>query len=85
MSINTKSIEELVTYELKACGPLETSILAACVNVNYTGDEDVAAALPSVLKKMEAEFKVEEYDDMEGIWNWPTPRDVFMQRAVPSE
>ncbi len=81
---NTKSIKELVTYELKACGPLSTSTLAACVEENYSGDQDVAAVMPSVLKEMEAELKVEKYDDTDA-WDWTTPRDQFIQRAVPSE
>ncbi|MBR85183.1 MAG: hypothetical protein CMM29_00060 [Rhodospirillaceae bacterium] len=82
--VNTKSIKELVTYELKASGPRGTASLAALVEVNYTGDQDVAAVMPSVLKEMEAELKIEKYDDTDA-WNWTTPRDQFLQRAVPSE
>jgi len=40
--------------------------------------------MPSVLKEMEAELKVEKYDDTDA-WDWTTPRDQFIQRAVPSE
>ena len=71
---NTQNIAELVTYELQACGPLSTASLAAAVEYNYTGDKDVDAVLPAVLADMEANFKVEVYDGMEGVWDWTTSR-----------
>ena len=83
--VNTNSIKELVIYELKACGPMDADELAACVEVNYTGDQEIVATLGVALSDLVKELRIEQYDDMEGVWTWTTPRDQFIQRAVPSE
>ena len=83
--VNTNSIKELVIYELKACGPMDFDELAANVEIEYTGDQEIIPTLGVAISDLVKELRIEQYDDMEGVWTWTTPRDQFIQRAVPSE
>ena len=83
--VNTNSIKEIVVYELKACGPMDFDELAANVEIEYTGDQEIIPTLGGAISDLVTELRIEQYDDMEGVGTWTTPRDQFIQRAVPSE